>query len=222
MKDTPDEPKAQDPVEEVKETPETTENKPEVTPPEETVTIPKKKFEQLEMASNLNSKLQKRLNRFKSGTRTVKPSAPQFTLQEDEVEEEESQNQQAERQQAEQARFQNGLMKTIVDNPQYQKLLTENEVLRRVISSNPLSLLDADNPPADADEALEQVTDYLDEQIGKTDNNKKIAPMDNEKPPVVNNPPDNAIPSEKDKEKPAPKKDDVMGNVQESIMKGIS
>lgn len=223
MDDTLNEPKAQETAQQAVETPENAETKPEIKPVDETVTVSKKKLSQLEMAANLTAKLQKRLERAeKRGNRMAVSQTPAFTFEQKEEEEESSQDQQVAAQQAERARFQSQLTAVVLDNPQYQKLLNENETLRRVLIRNPLSLLNPDNPPANAEDAIEQVTEYMDEKLseGETETNPKQEEIP--KPPQAANPPDTAIaPSEEKKEVKTSTRGNPMGKVADKIAEGI-
>jgi len=55
-----------------------------------------------------------------------------------------------------------GIVDLLAENPKYQEVLKKDPTLKRIIKSNPLALLDAQ--PYDAQDAVDMITDILDER----------------------------------------------------------
>lgn len=122
---------------------------------EDEVTIPKKEYNALQATKRKSEK-----KRGRSQPKDSSPSGAQFSFEkptepdEDEV---------ALKQEREYGKFQHSVLRTVLKNKDYQKVLEKDKTLAKVLENNPLSLLD--ESPVDSEDALSQVVDFLDERV---------------------------------------------------------
>jgi hypothetical protein len=188
--------------------------------PQETVTLSKKEHEQLLMNQNLAHNLQEENERLKNARPKKKVSPPKTEFSFEEPEEEDKPSKPAEEQLAQQQEFvrlKSLVNSAIAENPKFLTLISEDSILRRVISSNPLSLL----TPAeqenlrDADEAVEKIKYALEEHVSKISPKAEEDSTEKKSPEAVN---PSAIPTPVKPE--APKKGGQVG-AEESILSKI-
>jgi len=192
----------------------------ETTP--ETVTLPKKEVDDMRLQNNLTKNLQAEVERLKSspkpGKKVVAPD-PEFPGEEPEAQPPSTPSDDAQAQHEEFVRFKEKVNSAIAQNPAYLKLMGEDSILRRVIASNPLTLLkpqDAENTYS-AEDALNKVIEALDERVSKTEPEPQKPGTDEElKPPQGTNTDNVPTPPE-----PPPKKKAGMAGVEESILGNI-
>ena len=186
----------------------------------ETVTLPKKEVEQMKMQNNLTANLQdevERLKRPKPGKKVAAPD-PEFPGEQPEAQPPSTPSDDAQAQHEEFVRFKEMVNSAIAQNPDYLKLLGEDTILRRVIASNPLSLLTPQDAAGtyDAEDALDKVTEALDERVSKIEPEDKKPVPEGPKPPEGMNADNVPTPPA-----PAPPKKAGMAGVEEGIMSGI-
>lgn len=192
-------------------------------PTPETVTIPNKEYEQLKMTKNLTSNLQDENKRLKNarnpGKKVVAPK-PEFPGEEPEPELPSTPSDDDKESHEEFVRLKELVTAEIAQNPKFLKLMGEDSILRRVIASNPLSLLTPQEQAnvIDAEDAVDKITAVLEERVSKEDpeENKPGEPEDEKKPPEGMNPDNVPTP-------PAPEKEKKSGieGVEESILSKI-
>lgn len=121
---------------------------------EDTVTLSKKEFNELQAAKRIGKKRSRRQAQsdLSSGARFSFDSPPEPSEEELNIADE-----------REYHKLQQGVLRTVLKSKDYQKVLESDKTLSRVLENNPLSLLDSQ--PIDADDALDQITDYLDELV---------------------------------------------------------
>ena len=187
----------------------------------EMVTLTKKEHEQMVMQNNLTSNLQEeneRLKARKPGKKVAAPE-PEFPGEEPEAQPPSTPSDDAQAQHEEFVRFKEKVNSAIAQNPAYLKLMGEDSILRRVIASNPLTLLkpqDAESTYS-AEDALNKVVEALDERVSKTEPETKEPGTEEElKPPQGTNIDNVPTPPE-----PKSPKKAGMAGVEESILGGI-
>lgn len=191
-------------------------------PTPETVTIPKKEYEQLNMTKNLTANLQNKVESLEKartpGKKVIAPK-PEFPGEEPEPETPSTPSDDDKESHEEFVRLKELVTAEIAQKPEFLKLMGEDSILRRVIASNPLSLLTPQEQSnvIDAEDAVDKITAVLEERVSKEDPepNKPGEPEEKKSPEGMN--PDN-VPTT-----PAPKKEKKSGmdGVEESILGGI-
>jgi len=190
---------------------------------QETVTLTKKEHEQLKMNKNLTANLQEenaRLRARKPGKKVVAPKS-EFSFEEEEEEEPASKplvDEDRIAQQEEFVRMKNLVNSEISQNPKHLQLMGEDSILRRVIASNPLSLLTPQEQAdvRDAEDAVAKINAALDERVSKTEPEPKKSEPEGSKPPEGTNPDSMpGTPPAKPERKPG------MDGVEQSILGGI-
>ncbi len=76
-------------------------------------------------------------------------------------------------------RFNTGVLRTVLKNKDYQKVIEKDKTLAKVLENNPLSLIEGQ--PVDADDALDQVIEFLDERVDEIKISKTTKKKDDEK-----------------------------------------
>lgn len=137
-------------------------------PEEEVVQISKKEQEEFTGLKGRQSELTKREQAVAKKEKKLagkKPTASKksesgFSFENPDEPTEEELNQ---RQKDEEVSLGIGVRDLLLGNPDYQEVVKQNDTLGKVLRNNPLSLLDDD--PVDADDALEQIKEMLDEKV---------------------------------------------------------
>lgn len=137
--------------------------------------VPIKEYKKLVMASNRARNLAKQVKRNKDANNV--DNAVNFDLEvpaETDDTELELSNQQRE----EYNKFKDSLSNTLIENADYQELLKKNPVLKRVLRTDPLSLLTSEERSElhFAEDALEKLTNFFDELIESSKTNSKGVP----------------------------------------------
>ena len=123
---------------------------------DETVTISKKEHDHLTKVAKRKGEKKNRPSQPKDSSSPgaefsfEKPAKPD----EDEM---------ALKQEREHGKFEQGVLRSVLKNKDYQKVLEKDKTLEKVLENNPASLLE--ETPVDADDAISQITDYLDERV---------------------------------------------------------
>jgi len=140
---------------------------------EEMVEVSKKRLDHLETVAKRKSEKKSKNSRSTSSS----DSGAKFSF---EKPDEPDADEVALAQERETNKFKQGVLRTVLKNKDYQKVLDKDKTLAKVLENNPLSLVEED--PVDADDAIGQVVDYLDECVDNllSDTPKKKKEKDKE------------------------------------------
>lgn len=179
----------------------------EKTDDEENVTISKKEFNKLQVVKRKSEK-----KRRSSRSAAASPSSAPFSFEKPPEPDADETAAESER---ELNRFNNGVLRKVFKNKDYQKVLEQDKTLARVLENNPLSLIEGQ--PVDADDAIDQVVEFLDERVDELKTQKPEKKKEEKKEDEGGQPkPPEKIEVKDSKQNPEDRK--TLGDVSKGIM----